>query len=393
MAHRIVKIGEIAATVGAISGIAYNLFSVWSGGRFLRSGRAANRSVRPTQPSVSILKPLKGTDPEMHASFRSHCVQDYAEYELIFGVSDAADPAVAMVEQLKAEFPQRAIQLIICKEQLGANAKVSSLAQMFPEAKYDYLVVSDSDIRVGPQYLARVTAPLDREEVGLVTCLYRGTPAANMFSRLESLGIATDFVPGVLVAKTVEGKIRFGLGSTLAFRREDLVAVGGFESLVDHLADDYQLGKRIAEMGREVVISSEVVETFLPRYDLTGFIQHQLRWARTIRDSRYWGSVGLMFTFALPWALWSVILSRGGLLQWIVLGVAAGSRVLTAWFVGHRVLEDKKCIGSAWLIPLRDVIAISVWAASFVGNVVVWRGERFRLKEGKLVSLENGSPV
>ncbi len=380
MVHNSVKVVEIVAAIGAISGIAYNLLCLWSGLDFLREKKLGARLT----PPVSILKSLRGTDPEMYESFRTHCLQNYPEYEIIFGVSDRDDPAIAAVERLKAEFPQQTIVLLICDLQLGANVKVSNLAQMATKARHEYLVVSDSDIRVGPDYLNRVTAPLMHPEIGLVTCLYRGVAAPNLGSRLESIGISTDFAPGVLVARTVERGVHFGLGSTLAFRRADLAAIGGFESFADYLADDYELGKRISERGLKVVLSEEVVDTFLPHYTFLEFIRHQLRWSRTVRDSRYWGFVGLIFTFALPWAVLAALVSKGQFWAWTLVFIALCVRLAVAVVVGGRVLQDKNCLRSAWLIPLRDILAVFIWAGSLVGNTVVWRGERFHLENGRL---------
>ncbi len=213
---------------------------------------------------VSILKPLKGTDPDVYESFRSHCLQDYPEYEIIFGVSDPHDPAVASVQQLQREFPDHAIRLVVSPNILGANVKVSNLEQMLTSARFEHLIVNDSDIRVERDYLRRVIVPLADERVGMVTCLYRGIAVSTFGSKLESLGISTDFCAGVLVAKQLEGGLRFGLGSTLAFRRTDLERIGGFLSIVDFLADDYELGRRIAALGLEVQLSDVVVETHLP---------------------------------------------------------------------------------------------------------------------------------
>src|SRR4051794_29239286 len=214
----------------ALCSIAYYLLCLYSAARFLRERKAAGGGVRPTRSTqpVSILKPLRGSDPEMYESFRSHCLQDYPEYEIIFGVNDPADPAIELVEQLKQEFPHSAIHLTICSQNLGSNTKVSNLAQMLPQAKYENILVNDSDIRVEPDYLRRVVAPLQDNEIGLITCLYRPVASATLGSRLEAIGISTDFAAGVLTARQLEGGIRFGLGSTLCFRRRDLEAIGGF---------------------------------------------------------------------------------------------------------------------------------------------------------------------
>src|ERR1700689_1469564 len=265
MIHSVLRIVQIIAVVGVASSSIYYLLCMWSAWKFLRE-QEAEEEARPTSalPPISILKPLKGTDPEIYESFRSHCLQDYPEYEIIFGVSDANDPAIESVKALQREFPERRIQLVVSPTILGANVKVSNLAQMLPVAQHEYLIVNDSDIRVEPDYLRRVTAPLADLRVGMVTCLYRGVAAATLGSRLESLGISTDFCAGVLAAFRLEGGIRFGLGSTLAFRRVDLKKIGGFESISNHLADDYELGARISSLGVLVKLSDVVVETYLP---------------------------------------------------------------------------------------------------------------------------------
>ena len=287
MMHLILRTLQIVAVVGIASSSLYYLLCLWSAAKFLREQDACARPKRALPP-ISILKPLKGTDPEIYESFRSHCLQDYPEYEIIFGVSDANDPAIESVKALQREFPERRIALVVSPKILGANVKVSNLAQMLLEARHDYLIVNDSDIRVEPEYLRRVTEPLAALHVGMVTCLYRGVASATPGSRLEALGISTDFCPSVLAARQLEG-IHFGLGSTLAFRRAELAKIGGFTSFADYLADDYELGKRIASLGLRVQLSEVVVETYLPSYTLREFFAHQLRWARGVRDARKGG--------------------------------------------------------------------------------------------------------
>jgi ceramide glucosyltransferase len=387
MVHLAAKIIEVFAVGGTVASITYYAVCLWSAAAFLRE-RKADEGVRPTfSPPVSILKPLRGTDPEMYECFRSHCLQDYLDYEIIFGVSDANDPAIELVEQLKREFPQRAIRLMVCRENLGVNTKVSNLAQMVREARYEYLIVNDSDILVEPGYLCRVLAPLTDSKVGLVTCLYRGVANSTLGSRLESLGISTDFAAGVLVAQNIENGIRFGLGSTLAFRRRDLQAIGGFESIVDYLADDYQLGSRIVSQGLRIKLSDVVVETFLPRYTLRSFAEHQLRWARTVRDSRFWGYVGLGVTFGLPWAALALLFAQGASWAWALLACAAALRIAVAVVVGKSVLRDRQVLRLLALIPLRDLLALGIWIVSFAGHEVLWRGDRFRLENGKLAKV------
>jgi ceramide glucosyltransferase len=378
-------ITEIIAALGAVGSVAYYTLCLWSAAEFLRDRKSAGGRARATLalPSVSILKPLKGTDPEMYESFRSHCRQDYPEYEIIFGVSEPDDPAIALVERLKSEFPQRPIRLVVCRNHLGANTKVSNLVQMLPAARYELLVVNDGDIRVASDYLQRVAPPLTDPKVGVVTCLYRGVAGSTLGSRLEALGISTDFAAGVLAARQLEG-IRFGLGSTLGFRRSDLRSIGGFEALLDYLADDYELGKRLTAQGLQGRLSEAVVETFLPPYSVRGFLDHQLRWARTIRDARPWGYVGMLWTFALPWAVLALIAAHGAAWAWTLFAAVATLRLATALVVGRMVLQDRQVSPFLWLIPLRDVIALLIWMVSFAGHRVAWRGDSFTLKDGKL---------
>jgi ceramide glucosyltransferase len=369
-----------------ISSMGYCVLCIWAAGR--HAGQSKLYSSPSDFPPLSILKPLKGTDPEMYESFRSHCLQDYSIYEILFGINDDNDPAAELVERLQREFPRQPIRLVRCEKNLGANGKVSSLAQLVAEAKYGILLVNDSDIRVSQDYLRTVIGELHQPNAGLVTCLYRGVPANTIASRLESLGISTDFVPGVLAAKQIEGGLQFGLGSTLAFRRVELDAIGGFESIVDYLADDYELGKRIAERGLRVVLSKSVVETFLPAYGLAGFFSHQLRWARTIRVSRPGGYAGLLLTYTLPWAAVCLLLARGTGWAWALLATALLLRMTTAWASAVSVLNDREVVRSLWLLPLRDFLAPMVWIAGMFGRKVVWRGQRFKLENGKLKRID-----
>ena len=384
MMHFILTIVQIAAVLGIVSSSLYYLLCLWSASTFLRERKRTD--VAPILPllPISILKPLKGTDPEIYESFRSYCLQDYPEYEVIFGVSDPKDAAIESVKALQREFPDRRIQLLVSPKILGANVKVSNLAQMMTEARYQHLIVSDSDIRVAPDYLRRVTAPLADSRVGMVTCLYRGVSAATLGSRLEALGISTDFCAGVLAARQLEGGIHFGLGSTLAFRRAELEKIGSFNSILDYLADDYELGKRIADLGFSVSLSDVVVETYLPAYSLRDFFAHQLRWARGVRDARAGGYFGLAFTFGILWALLAVAASGGALWSWGTLASTLFLRFVLALVMGWKVLRDPQVFRYAWMIPLRDLVAVVVWIVSLGGHTVTWRGDRFKLKDGKL---------
>lgn len=379
----------IAAAVAAAS-VAYCLLCSLLGVRFAQASGRALKDAKELPP-ISILKPIKGADPDLYEALTSHCVQDYPGYEIIFGITDPNDPALRVIEKLKRGFPQRSIRIVGCEQRLGANGKVSTLAQMVPLSRNEILLVNDSDIRVGPNYLRNIAGELQRPGVGVVTCLYRGTPRRDLWSRLEALGISTDFIPGVLAAQLIDGRLRFALGSTLAFRKSDLAEIGGFESLVDYLADDYELGHRISERGSQVALSTEIVETHLPAYDLRGYFSHQLRWARTIRVSRPAGYAGLIFTFTLPWAILTVVLARGASWSWWLLAASTIARFIMAAVSARVVLRDKVSVQTLWLLPLRDFFAAVVWIFGLAGRRIVWRGEVFTLHKGKLNRAESSA--
>jgi ceramide glucosyltransferase len=388
---------ELLSTVLTVAGMGYFLAALVAACVFLVNRRAPQAAF---SPGVSILKSLKGIDPGMMEAFRSHCRQNYSgDVELLFGVSSLSDPAAEAVEQLKKEFPALIIQLIRCPTRLGTNGKVSTLVQLEAQAQYNYILINDSDISVSPSYLERVMAcfpaPADspsaapdqaqaQQEVGLVTALYRGRAHGTLASQVEALGIATDFQAGVLLSMMIEGGLHFGLGSTLAVSRKALEKIGGLLPLVDHLADDYELGVRLHRAGYRVVLSPEVVETAIPSYTWSEFFNHQLRWARTVRDARSWGYAGMLFTHGLALALLNVLASGLSPLSLWLLGMSFCLRLALAMTVGAQVLGDRQVLPNLWLLPLRDLVAMGVWIAGFAGNTIVWRGERFLLKGGRL---------
>ncbi|HEX6824148.1 MAG TPA: bacteriohopanetetrol glucosamine biosynthesis glycosyltransferase HpnI [Candidatus Sulfotelmatobacter sp.] len=387
MIHLLIRAVLYIALAGCLSSAIYYFICLWTAAAFsqrrqLRSSPLQSASL----PPVSILKPLKGMDPEIYDSFRSHCLQEYPEYEIIFGVSDPQDPAIASVDWLRRDFPKCNIRLVVCTEILGANVKVSNLEQMVRAAQYEHLVVNDSDILVDSDYLRTVIAPLHDPHVGMVTCLYRGIAAPSLGSKLEALGI-TDFCSSVLVAEQLERGLHFGLGSTLAFRRAELNRIGGFKSMVDFLADDYELGRRIAGLGRKILLSETVVETHLPAYDMGHFLRHQLRWARGVRDARRSGYIGLVSTFGIAWALTAVLAAAASPWSWLVLAGILLLRTVLGFFVCRSVLQDEEGVERLWLLPLRDLIAVGVWIASFTGHTVTWRGDKFQLKNGRLIRI------
>ena len=387
---------QTVAALGTLSSLGFYLLSGWGIASFLKSRRTRRASTEfheSALPPVSILKPLKGMDPKIWEAFCSHCEQDYPEFQLIFGVSDPNDPAIGLVRTLQDKYPNRQIDLLVCERELGTNRKLSTLAQMLSAARHEILLVNDSDIRVARNYLRRVIAPLADSAVGMITCLYRGIAAPTLGSRLEALGISTDFVPGVLSARLIEKGLHFGLGSTLAFRRSDLQAIGGFESIVNYLADDYELGNRIAALGKRVELSEVVVDTFLPAYSLRQFFEHQLRWARSVRGARSWSYLGLILTFGLLWALLVLVAARGATWGWVLFAVTVAARLAVGLTSALAVLGDTQALRDLFLLPVRDLIAPVVWAIGLVGNRIFWRGEVFYLKNGRLERIADEDTV
>lgn len=376
------KIVSVFCCLLAAGGTVYFAMCVWAARRFQREPRLA--ADRVFTPPVSILKSLKGLDPHMYAAFRSHCLLDYPEYEVLFGVNDLSDPALSLVEKLREEFPQKNLQIVHCPEMLGLNGKVSNLVQMLAHARFEHILINDSDILVECDYLSRVMAPFAQSEVGMVTTLYRGLAGKTLGSKLEALGLSTDFAGGVLIARAIEGGIRFGLGATIATTKTVLSKIGGLEPLVEYLGDDYELGARAAAAGYKVALAETIPETALPDYSFRDFWAHQMRWARNIKDRRPAQYVGLIATFGLVWALLAVLLSPHAWWTWLALVVTAGARLVSALAVGRRVLRDPRVVRDLWLLPLHDFVALLIWIASYGGNTVEWRGLKFRLRDGKL---------
>lgn len=359
----------------ALLALGYQITALVAAIRHLVLGSTPVRNQKP----VSILKPVRGLDPDFLEAIRSYATQDYgAEFELLFGATDPTDPCLPVVEQLQKEFPQLPIRILISRTQTP-NAKVGTLIDLAHQARHSLLLVSDSDILVPPGYLKKVTAPLEDENVGVVTTLYRAR-AATTPGLWEALGIAIDFAPSVLVAPLV-GIREFGLGATLVFRRQDLLAIGGFEAIGDYLADDYQLTKAITGLGKSAFMSDVVVETSIDVNSWRGVWRHQVRWARTIRASRGDGYLGLPVTHAGVWALLALALGF-----WKIALLLVVARWLSALATGVLVLKSPVAQAAFWLAPVWDLWAFAVWAAGLTGSTIVWRDGVLKLtKEGKLL--------
>ncbi len=316
------------------------------------------------RPGVSVLKPLRGTDPNISEAFASQITQDYPDFEVLFGVSDESDPAVNVVRLLQVQYPDAAIRLVTGTEP-AANGKVGVLMHLARHARHPVWVVNDSDIRVTPDYLTQVVSVLADNSIGVVTCPYRAK-AHTAAAAWESLGIATDFIPSALVAQLI-GVREFGFGSTLAFRAADLEQAGGFAALAGYIADDYQLAKRITASGKRALLSTYTVETSLRDATWRGIWNHQLRWARTIRASKPGGHLGLPITQA---GVWIIVAMLSG--AWLPAGLLAATRIIAALLSAGFVVQSPMTI-FCWLAPAWDLYSFAVWAASYAGWEVRWR--------------------
>lgn len=340
-------------------------------------------------PPVTILKPVRGADAQAYENFASFCRQDYPDFQIIFGVQDTSDPVIPIIEKLPHAFPACDIALVVSPKEIGFNRKVSNLQNMLSTAHHAVLLIADSDIRVGPDYLRRVVAPLQQERVGMVTCLYRGTNATTLGGLLENIGISSTFGPEVCAARALQG-IKFALGSTIVLKRELLEKIGGFPAIADYLADDYLLGYHTAAAGYEIVLSDYVVEHDTGPLTCGAMLQHQLRWARAVRSARPWGYLGLIVTYGTVTALLALLAWQFSSFAWWLLAVTLLLRLLPAFVVGIFGMRDFTLARWFWLLPVRDVITFGVWLVGFVGNRIVWRGESFRvLPDGKLAPSED----
>lgn len=340
------------------------------------------------EPPVTILKPVKGMDAESFDNFASFCRQDYAAYQLVFAVASADDPVIPVIRRLMAAFPETDINLVIDGRIHGPNYKVCNLINAFPAAKYDIIIVCDSDIRVGERYLQEVCAPFCKPEVGLVTSLYRSPGVRGAATAVEAMGFTAEMVPNVMVALRLEG-LSFALGASMAVRREALENIGGFQSLVDYLADDYQLGNKVHLAGYRLELSDYFVESVMHRESLPAVLSRQLRWARTMRISRPGGYLASGITQPFSMALLALFVSC-----FSTTGIAAASilyvaRSVVALIYSRCYLRDGIFPRWLWLLPVRDLFSFSTWALSFLGSRVRWRGHLFRLLPGgKIVEMD-----
>jgi len=357
--------------------LAYALIALFCGRSFF--GR--KKPVAGFLPSVTILKPVKGMDAESFVNFASFCRQNHPCYQLVFAVASAADPAIPVIERLKAEFPDADIELVVDGRTYGPNYKVCNLINAFPTAKHDIIIVCDSDIRVGEGYLREVCAPFADPAVGLVTSLYRTSKVFGIATAMEAMGFTSEMVPNVMVALKLEG-LSFALGASMAVRREALERIGGFPALVDYLADDYQLGNKVFRAGYRIELSDCFVESVMHRENLGTVLSRQLRWARTMRASRPGGYFASGITQPFPAACLALLVSGCSAVGGVAIIFLYAVRALTALTYSRAFVQDRIFPRWLWLLPLRDFFSFAMWGLAFLGNRVRWRGHRFRLLPG-----------
>ncbi len=333
------------------------------------------------RPPVTILKPVKGVDAESFENFASFCEQQYPCFQIVFAVAAEDDPAAPVIRRLMDEFPSVDIDLVIDGRIHGPNYKVCNLMHAYPRAKHDILIVCDSDIRVGPDYLREVASLFRDDSVGLVTSLYRSPRVRNIPTALEAMGFTTEMIPNVMVALSLEG-LTFALGASMAVRREALERIGGFRALVEYLADDYQLGNMVYRAGYRLELSSCFVESVMKRESLRGILSRQLRWARTMRASRPAGYFASGITQPVPAMLLALLASGFSFAGWSAVAILGFSRLLVGLAFSRAFVRDGLFPRYLALLPFRDVLAFGTWALSFLGNRVVWRSRTFRVLPG-----------
>ncbi len=331
-----------------------------------------------------MMKPLCGSEPMLEQNLETFFLQDHPNFEIIFGTRDATDPALNVVRRLQSRYPNVPVRIVFSGEPDQPNAKVCTLREMFAVASHEYVVISDSDVSVGPDYLRRVVAPLQNDNIGLVMCLYRGVPTGGFWAGLEALGMSVEMTAGVVAAATV-GEVDFALGPTMATRREVVKSIGGISVLAEYCADDYVLGNLVAKSGKSVVISDEVINHYVLNSSFLSSMRHQARWMKSTRFSIPLGHASSVVTFAVPYGILAALAGwytghaafGAALLGWTLL-----NRMVMSVAVGWGVVRDQRALRYCWLYPLRDLMGFGFWLASYAGSTVDWRGERYKLVSG-----------
>lgn len=365
----------------ALTPVLYFLFAIFAAQRFFSVPEPPSSDFLPP---VSFLRPIHGLDRQTYENYASFCRLDYPDFEMLFCVSDETDPAIPVIKKLIEDFPQRSIRLLVGSEPLGVSDKVNKLCRMAKEARHDLLVVADSDVRVEPGFLRKLVAAFQAAAVGGATCLYRGITDGSLAADFEALGNSTDFAPSVLAARMLGG-VNFMLGAVMATAKARLAEIGGFESMVDHFSDDYELGNRIAEHGYRIDLSREPVSIVYPRESLADAFRHQVRWNASIKHSRPGGHFGLIFTQGLAWTMLAAVIAP---FVWMKVAYIAAYVVLrgaVGWIVGVSGMRDEIARRKFWMLPLRDLFGFTAWLASFIPQRIYWRGQQFYVRNRRLV--------
>lgn len=377
----------------ALGPFAYYLLALWASSVYFRQSKRRAVSQPAGQPPVSILKPVRGLDREAYENFASFCALDYPKYEILFCVNDAEDAAVLVIEKLQRDFPERAIRLLIGAPRLGASGKVNKLCRLAREASHEILVISDSDVRVAPSYLQEVTAPLQDPLVGAVTVFFKSTISEGVGTSLDAVGSGVEFAASALLARRLEG-VHFTLGATMATTKQLLAKIGGFEALVNHYVDDYELGRRIFELGYRIEFAPTPVCMVYPRESLRQFLRHELRWTIGLRNVRPGGHLAMGLILGLPWTVLAMLAAPTATIAWLYGLTYLVLRLAVYFVVGSWGLRDEVVPRKWWLIPFRDAATSIVWLASFFSNRISWRGLDFRVQKGLLVPLgEDGKSL
>jgi ceramide glucosyltransferase len=380
----------VLLAVAAIPFIYYliALFSAW---RFFQHRAPAGPASRTFTPPVSNLKPIRGLDPDAYENFASFCKQDYPDYEVVFCVGEEDDPAVPVLQRLQLEFPDRHIRVLFGSGGTGSNDKVVKLARLVSEAQHEVVVISDSDVRVRPDYLRTVVAPLADPKVGAVTCFYVPIEDKTFTDNLQTIGMFSDFYAGILVARQLDG-VKFALGPTIATTRTRLAGFGGYEAIKNRPADDLLVGRLIAEQGYEVELLPYAISTVADFRSMRDLFHKRLRWIVVMRHLRPWGHLGLLLTQGLPWSLMAVAIRPSPGVALGYLGAYSALRFAMTWTVGIWGLKQDALWKKLALIPVWDALAFVIWLTSFTRDSIRWRDSEYYIRDGTLVPVAQTNP-
>jgi ceramide glucosyltransferase len=370
----------------AVAGIPfiYYLIALYSTWAYFRHARKTDVRNTNFTPPVSNLKPIRGLDPGAYENFASFCKQDYPDYELVFCVGDRDDPVLPVIDQLIHNFPERRIRVLFGSGRIATNDKVAKLARMVSEAAHEVVVISDSDVRVEPDYLRRVVAPLADPKVGAVTCFYVPADEHSFADSLQGMGMFSDFYAGILVAWQLDG-VKFALGPTIATTRTRLTEFGGYESLENRPADDLLVGRLIAEQGHPVELIPYTVLAVADYQSMSDLVHKRLRWIVVMRHMRPWGHLGLLLTQGLPWSLAAIAIQPTLAVVFGYLGTYLVLRFAMTWLIGTWGLKQRGLWKKMFAIPAWDAMAFFIWLASFGRRSIRWRGADYLLRDGQLV--------